>query len=205
MCRAEDKEFTLALPRLAPYGENESSPIDMSVAHVAERIREAFGQDVVSGRYGLNSLVVYHAGGNVDEIQQVYASMAQEVSERFSMHTAVGIAPYPYLGFRKTDVLENCRKALEYAQLLPRPHVGVFDSLALNISADKRFSQGDAFGAIKEYKTALLADGTNTLAWNSLGVSLASLGKYGEAEECFRKAFSAASTSPIIWYTVPRL
>lgn len=190
--REEAKNFMLALIRLDPQSEAEANPLDTSVANVADRVREAFGNEVAGGRYGLNSLVVYHPDCDADTVRAAYEDIVKEMDERFGLHMAVGLAPYPYLEFRKTDILENCRKALEYAQLLPAPHVGVFDSLALNISADKRFSQGDTFGAIKEYKTALLADSSNILAWNSLGVALANLGKHAEAEECFQTALSTA-------------
>ncbi len=188
--REDAKGFVLSLVRLEPSQEGEANPMDSSVSSVADRVREMFGKEHFGGRYGLNSLIVYHPEGDVAALEGHYATLAQEIEERFSIKVAVGLAPYPYLNFRKSDILENCRKALEYAQLLPSPHIGVFDSLALNISADKRFSQGDTFGAIKEYKTALLADDENTLAWNSLGVSLANLGKHTEAEECFQKALT---------------
>ena len=188
--REDAKGFVLSLVRLDPSQEGEANPMDSSVSSVADRVREMFGKEHFGGRYGLNSLIVYHPEGDVAALEGHYATLAQEIEERFSIKVAVGLAPYPYLNFRKSDILENCRKALEYAQLLPSPHIGVFDSLALNISADKRFSQGDTFGAIKEYKTALLADDENTLAWNSLGVSLATLGKHTEAEECFQKALT---------------
>lgn len=85
-------------------------------------------------------------------------------------------------------MLECCRKALDLALLLPKPQVGVFGSLALNISADKRYSQGDVFGAVEEYKMALLADAGNALAWNSLGVCMAALARQHEARRYFLEA-----------------
>lgn len=79
-------------------------------------------------------------------------------------------------------------KALEYALLLPEPRVGVCNSLALNISADRRYSLGDVFGAVEEYKLALLADAGNVMAWNSLGVCMAALGRRHEARRHFLEA-----------------
>ena len=85
-------------------------------------------------------------------------------------------------------MLECTLKALEYALLLPAPHVGICNSLALNISADRRYSQGDIFGAVEEYKLALLADEDNVLARNSLGVCMAALGRHHEARRHFLEA-----------------
>ena len=149
---------------------------------------DELGQKTLGGRYGLNSLIFYHPGAEPEALRAVYEKLARELELRLNLEAAIGIAPHPYLDFRKADALENCQKALEYAMLLPRPHVGLLDSLALNISADKRFSQGDTFGAIKEYQLALLADEANGMAWNSLGICLAGLGRHAEAERHFSKA-----------------
>ena len=160
---------------------------DRQMAAVAGLIRDVFGKDVLGGRYGLNSIILFHPG-TVQSLSDNFATLACMVKEQLGLLLAVGIAPHPYLDFRKADTLENCGKALEYALLLPEPHVGLMDSLTLNISADKRYSQGDTFGAIKEYKLALLADESNILAWNSLGICLAGIGKHAEAEHDFRQA-----------------
>lgn len=149
---------------------------------------EELGQKAPGGRYGLNSLIFYHSAPDIASLTQAYERIARELENRLGLDVAIGIAPHPYLDFRKADALENCRKALEYAMLLPKPHVGILDSLALNISADKRFSQGDTFGAIKEYQLALLADESNGMAWNSLGICLAGLNRHAEAERHFTRA-----------------
>jgi FOG: GGDEF domain len=166
---------------------------DRQMAAVAGLIRDVFGKEILGGRYGLNSIILFHPAdkglpGQV--LADQYATLASRVSQELELLLAVGIAPHPYLDFRKADTFENCGKALEYALLLPEPHVGLMDSLALNISADKRFSQGDTFGAIKEYKLALLDDESNILAWNSLGICLAGIGKHAEAEHYFRQALA---------------
>jgi tetratricopeptide (TPR) repeat protein len=142
------------------------------------------------GRYGLNSLIFFHPSPDLDSLSGQYALLAEAIESRLGLEAAVGIAMYPCLDFRKADALENCQKALEYAMLLPRPHVGMLDSLALNISADKRFSQGDTFGAIKEYQLALLVDENNGMAWNSLGICLAGLSRHSEAERHFTRALA---------------
>lgn len=214
--REKTDRFALCLLRLAPKrrtaflaesGEEENEHGEHSpeaenadggnqparlMSQAAAICREELGADVLGGRYGLNSLIFFHPaeGGALDAeaLTRRYADAAQAIEERLGLDAAAGIAIHPYLDFRKADALENSRKALEYAMLLPKPHVGVIDSLALNISADKRFSQGDTFGAIKEYQLALLADENNGMAWNSLGICLAGLNRHAEAERHFARA-----------------
>ena len=163
------------------------------MAEAARIFKDSFGTDAPVGRYALTSLMAFHPGVSPDELAGKYEKLCASLSERFfpgrtGACVAAGIAGYPYLDFRKADVLENCRKALEYGILLPAPHVGKFDTLAITISADKRFSHGDALGAMAEYGQALLADATNALAWNSLGVVLARLGRHDEARNHFARA-----------------
>ena len=170
------------------------------MAEAVRFCREAFGGNVLGGRYGLNSLIFFHPDPDCDNLAREYEKLSTEMEKRLSLEAAVGIAMHPYLDFRRADALENSRKALEYAMLLPRPHVGLLDSLALNISADKRFSQGDTFGAIKEYQFALLADEKNGMAWNSLGICLAGLNRHTEAEHHFSRALECNPKDALALY-----
>ncbi|MDL2316944.1 tetratricopeptide repeat protein [Desulfovibrio sp. OttesenSCG-928-A18] len=168
--------------------------------------QEELGASVIGGRYSLNSLIFFHPLRNLQKelpaLKDKYEKLSKEIAERLRLEVAVGIAPHPCLDFRKADALDNCRKALEYAILLSRPHVGLLDSLALNISADKRFSQGDTFGAIKEYQQALLADESNGMAWNSLGICLAGLSRHAEAERHFAKALECNPKDAMALYNL---
>lgn len=172
------------------------------MAEAVRLCREDLGSDVLGGRYGLNSLIFFHPDADPEVLQQKYEALAKAVGERLQLDVAVGLAPHPYLDFRRADALENCRKALEYAVLLPKPHVGVLDSLALNISADKRFSLGDTFGAIKEYQLALLADEKNGMAWNSLGICHAGLRRHAEAERYFARALECNPDDAMALYNL---
>ena len=57
-------------------------------------------------------------------------------------------------------------------------------------------------GAIEEYKLALLADEDNVLAWNSLGVCLASLGRHAEARRFFEEAIQRTPDDPALAYNL---
>jgi len=215
--REHSDRFALALLRLAP--KQETGPTDGAedAAHpgrfMAEAVRlcrEDLGLSPdpldtprpFGGRYGLNSLIFFHPAPNLGALSGQYARLAQAIESRLGLEAAVGIAMHPCLDFRKADALENCQKALEYAMLLPKPHVGMLDSLALNISADKRFSQGDTFGAIKEYQLALLMDESNGMAWNSLGICLAGLSRHAEAERHFTRALDCDSGDVMALYNL---
>jgi tetratricopeptide (TPR) repeat protein len=104
---------------------------------------------------------------------------------------AIGIAGFPFLHLSREEVRECAVKALEFAMLLEdEPRIGTCGSLALNVHADRLYSQGDVFGAIEEYKLALLDDDRNAMAWNSLGVCKAVLGRRPEARRHFLKALA---------------
>lgn len=167
------------------------------------RFREAFPEagELPAGRFALNSLIFFHPDVGADELRGVYEGLCVEITGLFG-RAAAGLACWPFLNFRPSDMLKCVCKALEYALLLPAPHVGVFDSLALNISADKRHCRGDVFGAVEEYKTALLADPDNALAWNSLGVCMAGLGRPEEALRHFEEARKRTPQDPALAYNL---
>ncbi|MDR3357457.1 MAG: tetratricopeptide repeat protein [Desulfovibrio sp.] len=182
-------------PETAPPGPGFSGPdktplTDSYVAGAVRLCREAFGRGVLGGRFSLNSLILFHPDLDGPSALDAYRKLAAGLGESLGLEAAAGLAGHPCLNFRKADAVENSRKALEYALLLPEPHVGLLDSLALNIAADKLFSRGDLFGAIKEYQQALLADEDNGMAWNSLGICLAGIGRQAEAERHFARALA---------------
>ncbi len=141
----------------------------------------------LAGRYGSNSLIFFHPDAEAQSLASLYEDVCGELNRR-GFSAAVGLAGYPFLQFRRGEMPDYAMKALEYALLLPDPKVGVCNSLALNISADRRYSLGDVFGAVEEYKLALLADEANAMAWNSLGVCMAALGRQHEARRHFAEA-----------------
>ncbi len=189
--REQADTFALALVRLTGVDKahgSRSTHVEQMVAESAEVCRNILGPDALGGRYGLNSLIYFHADVTSEEMRERYTFLCETLDAKLHIEAAVGVACHPFLKYRRADSLENCLKALEYAMLCPKPRVGVMDSLALNISADKLYSRGDTFEAIEEYKRALLADEGNTMAWNSLGVCYAGLGKPQEARKQFEEA-----------------
>ena len=183
--REHCQDFTLALLRLGIDDATlDHTRAEQQAVEAATLAKEFFSPEFLGGRYSLTSLLLFHPGMSGPQAQEQYNAFVERL-RKLDIHAAAGLACHPFLHFRKADALENCRKALDYALLLPQPHVGLTDSLALNISADKLFSQGDLYGAVEEYKLALLADENNTLAQNSLGICMARMGQLQQARQHF--------------------
>lgn len=211
-CLGREKErhnsFGLALLRVTPAHQDGLSPdssanplsLEQQMAAVAEVCRTALPAcapwvaegpgKAFGGRFGGNSVIFFHPAGNA-ALEAVYEHICTTLAQE-GIDAVVGLALYPCLQFRKGEILECCQKALDFALLLPDQRVGLFGSLALNISADKRYSQGDVFGAVAEYKLALLADVNNATAWNSLGVCMAALSRHNEARRYFKESLKRA-------------
>ncbi|MEG2171995.1 MAG: tetratricopeptide repeat protein [Desulfovibrionaceae bacterium] len=200
-CLGQEREnytaFGLALLRVTQQSAQVGAlQGEQTMAEVAELCRQYLSAAVqqnagdpayFGGRFGGNSVIFFHPLGSVVALEAMYEGVCSALTQR-GIHASVGLATYPFLKFRKGEMLECCQKALDFALLLPDQRVGLFGSLALNISADKLYSQGDVFAAVEEYKLALLADSSNAMAWNSLGVCMAALSRHNEARRYFKEA-----------------
>ena len=142
---------------------------------------------VIQGRHGSSILIFFHPNVAAGELVASYTDVCTKLEEK-GVGASVGLAMYPFLSFGRADVEACALKALEYAMLLPRPRVGVCNSLAFNISADRLYSLGDFLGALQEYRLALLIDEDNAMAWNSMGVCVAAMGRKKEARAHFLEA-----------------
>ena len=188
---AQEKErtgrFVLAIVRVdVPHDARQEAALGECLA-AWRQIPELCAGEPLAGLYGSNALIFFHADSSAETLLPHYAALCTRL-EGAGLPVSAGLAGYPLLHYRKGEMLDCALKALEYAQLLPSPRAGLCNSLALNISADRRYALGDVFGAIDEYKLALLADAENVLARNSLGVCMAALGRYHEARRHFLEA-----------------
>ena len=180
--------FVLAIVRL----ENAEDHAPATALGLWEKLLRKRAPDAqlakpLAGLYGSNSLIFFHPGAETPDVAGLYEGLCAGIKKE-GLDAAAGLAAFPFLQYRKAEMPDCALKALEYALLLPLPRVGICNSLALNISADRRYSLGDVFGALEEYKLALLADKANGMAWNSLGVCMAALGRGHEARRYFLEA-----------------
>ncbi len=197
--RESKANFTLALLRLKPknvelFGNEQEQTLQNLLSLCIDSHNKYEKKDqaelnppTICGKYGQTSLIAFYPTKNAQALYDFYVHLVQKAEEQ-GMQLAVGIASYPYLKSSKSDILEYCHKALEFALLLPLPQVGLMGSLAFNISADQNYSRGNIFEAVEEYKLALLDDPSNAMAWNSLGVCMAALTRHSEAKQYFKEA-----------------
>lgn len=182
--REAPERFALFLTELPAGTAGELD--EKALAQAAVKASEVLGVEAASGRYSLAGMIHFVPGPDRRKAKTLGLKLHKALSGGTGAEPIIGLSTHPYLSFMPADALDNCRKALEYARLLKPPRVGLFGSLALTISADKLFTEGRLFDAIEEYKLALIADGKNALARNSLGVSLARAGRLSEAARNFK-------------------
>lgn len=183
--RDRHETFSLVLLRLPDATGEPDSLTETHLRALATACAGTYGEKALGGRTSLGGLAWLLPGMSGPKAKALTEQLVEHLPADMPAPVA-GIARHPFLSFSRADALDNAHKALEYAQLLPEPHVGLVDTLALNIHADKLFAQGRLFDAIEEYKLALTADRTNTMARNSLGVSLARMGELGAAKRQFK-------------------
>lgn len=154
------------------------------------------------GRFGLGGLVHFLPGGDGAQALAKAEELCAQAAAEHGLDLAVGLFSYPFLNFAKADALECARKALEHALLLPAPRVALFDSVSLNVSADRLFVEGDLYAAVEEFKLSLLADPQNMLARNSLGICYAQLGKPDLARREFELVVAAEPADVMAHYNL---
>lgn len=175
-------KYVLALVRI---GINDDAGKVDDFFRFAEKSSET--ESGITASYGSNGLIFFLPGKNAAEAKKYFLKY-WECAKSLGLEFACGLFEWPIPNFGKMESEQCVLKAMEYAALLPEPHIGEFNSMALTISADKKFSLGDKFGSIQEYKLALLADPENALARNSLAVCLGALGKLNEAKKLLGEA-----------------
>jgi len=196
LAATDESSFCLALLRIAPGVEHRLQDQE-TVSRIAAVCRTHAHPDFAAC-YGAQSLLLFHAGSTAETLAGQYSAALRELDIKI----AVGLASFPYLHFQRGEIIRCCSKALELAKLLPAPHVGLFGSLAMNISADKHYSKGELFKAIEEYEWALLADRNNANVWNSLGFCMASLSRHHEAQRYFSEALKRNPHDTVALYNL---
>ncbi|CCO25163.1 Diguanylate cyclase and serine/threonine protein kinase with TPR repeats [Maridesulfovibrio hydrothermalis AM13 = DSM 14728] len=187
--RQNMEKFSIAVLRLAAspaeHGGNFQKLTDAQVQKVASRAETIFDESCMGGRYSLNSLIYFYPQEESDSVMENILRLIRECSADFDIELGAGVSSFPFLNYRRSEILDNCRKALDHSLMMDQPMVAQFDSVSLNISADRLYVDGDIYGAIEEFKLALLADSDNILARNSLGICYAQVGKPEQARKQF--------------------
>jgi GGDEF domain-containing protein/tetratricopeptide (TPR) repeat protein len=206
---APDREkrpaFSQILIQLAapPAKRRTDRPAEADMAQAAGLARQFFGQKAMGGRFSAAKLVFFVPERDPASLAEPAGTLLAAIRERLELEAAIGLAGYPCLNYGRGDVAENCRKALDHALLLPQgPRLAVFDTLSLTVSGDRHFAMGDLYAAMEEYKQALLADETNALARNSLGICLARLGRLPQARAEFERVIAGEAKNTMALYNL---
>ncbi len=197
----ERNTFTLALVRLYSETCGRIGRVqEEDLARATKLARTALAPELL-GRFSGSGFSAFHPDLEQAQALALYTRYVSELSEQ-GIKAAAGLHCHPFLDYSRADAIEGVRKALDYALLLPEPHVGATDSLALTISADRLLSQGDLYRALDEYGAALLADPDNGLARTSMAVALARAGRLPEARRELETVLAADKANLNAWYNL---
>lgn len=198
--------FSVAVLRLAAnpaeQGGNFQKLTDAQVQKVSSRAATFFDESCMGGRYSLNSLIYFFPQEDSDAVMEKILRLVRECSADFEIELAAGVASFPFLNFRRSEILDNCRKGLDHSLMMENIMVAQFDSVSLNISADRLYVDGDIYGAIEEFRLALLADSDNILARNSLGICYAQVGKPEQARKQFEEVLEITPNNIMALYNL---
>jgi diguanylate cyclase (GGDEF)-like protein len=189
--RTTTSTFVLALCQISPptssqeQDQQQGDP-EERLAHVHQALCSTFPCDHLMGRYSANTLICCFPEMDADTALARGQRLCTEYGEETRVDLRMGMAGYPFLHCTKSEILDNARKALDHALLLPAAGAVLFDSISLTISADRMFTKGDFYLALEEYQRALIIDPDNLLARNSLGICYARLGRMAEAKKHFK-------------------
>ncbi len=98
---------------------------------------------------------------------------------------SIGIACFPCIDFKKSDIPQNARKALLHAGFFGPETMILFDGISQNVSGDIYYGEGDLVRAVGEYRKGLEMDPANTNLLNSLGETYAQMNKPRKARPFF--------------------
>ncbi|MFO7718466.1 MAG: diguanylate cyclase [Desulfohalobium sp.] len=153
-------------------------------------------------RHSTNSLVLFLPHTGLSQALDMARQIEEQGAETQEMAMCIGIATYPCLDAGRSEIVTYASKALEHARLLTPPRIAALDSITLNISADRLFTQGDLYAALGEYQRSLTLDPANTTARNSLGICFARLGKNNQARKEFETILTQAPENHIAYYNL---
>ncbi len=112
-------------------------------------------------------------------------NLKKKLPEDLGTTYSIGIACFPCIDFKKSDIPQNGRKALLHAAFFGPDTMILFDGISQNVSGDIYYGEGDLVRAIKEYRKGLEMDPANTNLLNSLGEAFAQMNKPRKAGPFF--------------------
>jgi len=184
-----------------PEKEGADNDLNGSRQYVARAIDRICEQH--NGIWGiLNSLSFgcFFPESNEETCLNIAKNFKQILAEYCNRTVTIGIAGFPTLDFKRGEIVENARKALEHAKFFGPYSTVPFDAISLNISADKLYDDGHIQRAIAEFKKALMLDDSDANLHNSLGICYGVMGDFQAALSAFNKAIELNSGENLALY-----
>ena len=119
--------------------------------------------------------------------QDAFGFVSRKLKDAGLKNVKVGVGYYPHITFTKSNVVYNCRKALQHASFFGPAGNAIVDEVSFNVSGDIYYAEGDIRAAIKEYKIGLQCNEDNINLLNSLGVAYTDISQHHRAKVCFTK------------------
>ena len=152
-----------------------------------ERCREENGLwgSLAAGLFGS-----FFPGKNGADGLEVARTIQEQVLKTTAKTVTIGLAAFPTLVYKNSEIIDNARKALDHATFFGANSLVAFDAVSLNISGDKFYENGNFQEAVHEFKIALKLDPDNVNVRNSLGVCYGLQRQYDAATAEFKKAIA---------------
>ena len=132
----------------------------------------------------------FFPGRNGSDSLELAREFQKRLVEKTGKTVTIGMASFPTITYKKPEIINNARKALDHATFFGANSLVAFDDVSLNISGDKFYEKGKRQAAINEFKLALELDPSNVNVHNSLGVCYGLQSQYDSAIAEFQKAIA---------------
>ena len=133
---------------------------------------------------------IFFPGRNGSDSLELARNFQKRLKEKTGKTVTIGAASFPTIAYKKTEIINNARKAFDHATFFGANSLVAFDDVSLNISGDKFYEEGKRPEAINEFKLALELDPNNANVLNSLGVCYGLQSQYDSAIAEFQKAIA---------------
>jgi tetratricopeptide (TPR) repeat protein len=130
---------------------------------------------------------VFLADADIKKANSWTRELKKKLTSDLGTTYSIGIACFPCVDFKKSDIPQNARKALLHAGFFGPDTVTFFDGVSQNVCGDIYYGEGDLIRAVKEYRKGLEIEPTNTNLLNSLGEAYARMNKSRLARPFFEK------------------
>jgi tetratricopeptide (TPR) repeat protein len=188
-------------PHENPEKEGADNDLNGTRQYVARAIDRICGQyNGIWGILGSLSFGSFLPESSEETCLDIAKNFKQILAEYCNRTVTIGIAGFPTLDFKRGQIVENARKALEHARFFGPDSIVPFDAISLNISADKLYDDGHIQRAIAEFKKALMLDDSDANIHNSLGVCYGVMGDFQAALSAFSKAVELNSGENLALY-----